>query len=323
MKLNVMIVAASLTFAVSARAQPVAEPPKTSQNEIQEVKAVNSPSGDAKTGEPITQGQRIFFTGHSFHVFIPPILENIADSAGITSQKTLGLSSIGGSRVIQHWNVPDADNQAKEALRTGKVDVLTLAPIFMPDEGIEKFAALALEYNPNIRITVQEIWLWRDTCEPITDLKNPRTFDYNSATGADLRERHAPLFRSIDDHVAELNQKFGKQVLFIVPTGQAVIALRERILAGKAGGLKSQSELFADRIGHPTYPLQVLVAYCHYAVIYRRSPVGLPMPEILAKAQKPEWGAATLRVLQEVAWEAFTQHPQSGVRDAGAAGNAK
>src|ERR1035437_9996212 len=85
----------------------------------------------AKTWEPITQGQRVFFTGHSFHVFIPPILKNIADSAGIFDQKNLGLSSIGGSQVIQHWNLPDAENQAKATFRTGQVDVLTLAPIFM------------------------------------------------------------------------------------------------------------------------------------------------------------------------------------------------
>jgi hypothetical protein len=269
---------------------------------------------ETKSSEPITQGQRIFFTGHSFHVFIPPILKNIAESAGIADQKQLGLSSIGGSRVYQHWNVADDKNQAKTVLKTGEIDVLTLAPIFMPDDGIEKFATLALEHNPKIRITVQEIWLRRDVYEPTTKVL-PKTVDHNAITGAELRERHAPLFQTIDAHVSELNQKFGKQVLFVVPTGQAVIALRERIIAGKAGGLKAQSELFTDITGHGTKPLQVLVAYCHFAVIYRRSPVGLPIPEILAKDQKAEWGPETVRVLQEVAWEAVTQHPLSGVKD--------
>jgi len=279
-------------------------------------------AGPVKTGEPITHGQRIFFTGHSFHVFIPPILKDIAASAGIVGQTNLGLSSIGGSKVIQHWNVPDAKNQAKAALGTGQVDVLTLAPIFMPDDGIEKFATLALEKNPNIRITVQEIWLRRDTYEPTAKII-PKTVDFNAITIAELRERHAPLFKSIDDHVAELNRKFGKPVLFIVPTGQAVIALRERILAGTAGLLKTQSELFADATGHGTKPLQALVAYCHYAVIYRRSPVGLPIPEVLAKDRQRKWDAETVRVLQQVAWEAVTQHPQSGVRDTPVAGSAK
>jgi len=84
------------------------------------------------------------------------------------------------------------------------------------------------------------------------------------------------------------------------------------IPAGKAGKLKAQSELFADPVGHPAKPLQVLVAYCYDAVIYRRSPVGLSMPGILS-----EWYAEMVRVLQEVAWDAVRQHPLNGVCDAG------
>lgn len=256
-------------------------------------------------------------------MFIPPILQNMAEDAGIVGQENLGLSSIGGSRVIQHWDVPETNNQAKAALRTRRVDVLTLAPIFMPDDGMEQFAALAFENNPAIRITVQEDWLWRDTVEAIGNIWTPKTFDYDTMTGAQLLAIHAPVFKSIDDTVAALNQKFGKTVLYIVPAGQAVIALRERIRTGKAGGLKTQTELFRDRIGHPAEPVQVLVAYCHYAVIYRRSPVGLPAPKMIADAHKPEWNDATVRVLQEVAWEAVTQHPQSGVRQTKAANTGK
>ena len=281
------------------------------------------PADVVTKGQPIMHGQRIFYTGHSFHVEIVPIMKDIAEAAGISGQENLGLSSIGGSRVIQHWDVPDAQNPAKKALATGKVDVLTMAPIFMPDDGIEKFAALALRENPNTRITVQEDWLWRDTYEQIGDLRTPRTWDYDAITGAELLKIHAPVFESIDEQVAAVNRKLGKTVLFIVPAGQAVIALRERIRTGKAGGLKTQTELFRDRVGHPAAPLQVLVAYCHYAVIYRRSPAGLPAPEILAKAKTPEWNDETVRVLQEVAWEAVAQHPQSGVREAGAAGKGK
>ena len=259
------------------------------------------------------KGQRVFSCGHSFHVFVPKILGNMVELAGIKDHVQLGLSSIGGSRVMQHWDVVDEKNKAKEALRTGQVDVLTLSPIFMPDDGIDKFATLALEHNPNIRITVQEIWLRRDVYEPTTKVL-PKTVDHNAITGAELRERHEPLFKSIDEHVTQLNQKYGKQVLFIVPTGQAVIALRERIMAGKAGLLKSQEELFTDVTGHGTVPLQVLVAYCHFAVIYRCNPIGQPMPELLAKDGKRTWDDETVRVLQEVAWEAVTQHPLSGVK---------
>lgn len=109
--------------------------------------------------------------------------------------------------------------------------MLTTAPLYKPDDGIEKFATLALEYNPNIRITVEQIWLRRgDATEPVPR-DYPHTYksvdDYNTATIADLRERSAPMFESIDGYVAEQNNKFGKPVLFVVPAGQAVIGLRE------------------------------------------------------------------------------------------------
>lgn len=69
---------------------------------------------------------------------------------------------IGGSRAIQHWDVPDDENEAKQALRTGNVDVLTLSCMTHPDEGIHNFAKLAVEHNPEVRVTLQELWLPED-----------------------------------------------------------------------------------------------------------------------------------------------------------------
>jgi hypothetical protein len=270
-----------------------------------------SQGGEKKNDTPseAVKGQRVFSAGHSFHVFVPAILNDLAKKAGIKDHIFAGLSSIGGSRVIQHWNVPEDKNQAKAALKTGKVDVLTLAPIHLPDEGIANFTKLALENNPNIRITVQEFWLPFDIYDT-TFSKRPKTVDHNAQTTESLRKLHAPYFKNMDEHVKELNAKQGKQVLFVVPVGQAVIALREKIIAGQAPGLKTQEDLFTDAIGHARPPLQALVAYCHFAVIYKRSPVGLPMPAVLSKSANPELN----RLLQELAWEAVTNHPLSGVR---------
>src|SRR5207244_4180822 len=61
------------------------------------------------------KGVRVFSCGHSFHYFMPPILSEMAKGAGVTDHQALGLSAIGGSRVIQHWDVPDYKNKAKEA----------------------------------------------------------------------------------------------------------------------------------------------------------------------------------------------------------------
>jgi hypothetical protein len=232
--------------------------------------------------------------------------------AEIPDHVQVGVSSIGGSRVIQHWDIPSDKNKAKEALQTGKVDVLTLSPIFLPDPGIENFTKLALEHNPNIRVIVQPIWLRWDIYEPTT--KRPEKVDHNAITGEELRKRHAVYFQEMDEHIRELNKQFGRTVLYVVPAPQAVIALREKIIAGQAPGLKEQEDLFTDALGHGKPPLMGLVAYCNFAVIYRRSPVGLPVPAILKQAKLGDQEESLNRLLQELAWEAVLQHPLSGLQ---------
>jgi hypothetical protein len=265
-----------------------------------------------KPAEPITTGQRVFTCGHSFHVWVPGIVADLCKKAAIPHHVQVGVSSIGGSRVIQHWDIPEEKNKAKEALKTGKVDVLTLSPIFLPDAGIENFTALALEHNKDIRIVVQPIWLRWDIYEPTT--KRPKKVNHNAITGEELRKRHAVYFEKMDEHIRELNKKHGKTVLFVVPAPQAVIALREKIIAGQAPGLKTQEDLFTDELGHGTAPLKALVGYCNFTVIYRRSPVGLPVPEILKQAKLGDNEEKLNRLLQDLAWEAVRQHPLSGVR---------
>jgi len=279
--------------------------------------AAGQEKNNEKPAEPITTGQRVFTCGHSFHVWVPGIVSDLCKKAKIPDHVQIGISSIGGSRVIQHWDIPEGKNTAKEALRTGKVDVLTLSPIFLPDAGIENFARLALEHNKDIRIAVQPIWLRWDIYEPTT--KRPAKVDHNAITGAELRKRHDVYFKSMDKHIRELNKKLGERaanrtVLFVVPAPQAVIALREKIIAGQAPGLKTQEDLFTDDLGHGKPPLQALVAYCNYAVIYRRSPVGLPVPSVLKQARLGSQEEDLNRLLQELAWDAVTRHPLSGVR---------
>jgi hypothetical protein len=274
--------------------------------------AATVPAEDQKLAPPITKGQRVFTCGHSFHVWVPGILNDLARKAEITDHVQIETSSIGGSRVIQHWDIPEEKNRAKAALKTGKVDVLTLSPIFLPDPGIENFTQLALEHNKDIRILVQPIWLRWDIYEPTT--KRPDKVDHNAITGEELRKRHAEYFKVMDEHIRELNKKFGKTVLYEVPAPQAVIALREKIIAGQAPGLKEQEDLFTDPLGHGKPPLQALVAYCNFGVMYRRSPVGLPVPAVLKGAKLGDQEEKLNKLLQELAWEAIVNHPLSGVR---------
>src|SRR5947209_4722811 len=95
------------TFAISAIALYLLLP-------LQPARAQTTNAGTGKPPAAIEKGQRVFTCAHSFHAFVPPILSEMAKMAGISDHRLVGASFIGGSRVIQHWNVPDEKNQAKE-----------------------------------------------------------------------------------------------------------------------------------------------------------------------------------------------------------------
>lgn len=276
---------------------------------------------------PLAKGASIFACHHSFFVPVPAILTELANAGGFPDQNIIGTHMIGSSKSIQHWNIPDAENKAKQELLAGKVDVLVLTPGYLPDEGIGKFAQFGFEHNPNFRVTVMEAWAPFDVYNPVlfdphykpqpdeppVTLK-PVKVDHNAATADGMRKMMEYYVRTMNEHVIAVNKKLGKPVVFVVPMTQAVVALREKIIAGQAPGLKVQEDLFSDQLGHPKPPLAVLEAYCHYAVIYRKSPVGLPVPSALASSGIPAEEIEPLnRLLQELAWDAVIHHPLSGV----------
>jgi hypothetical protein len=277
--------------------------------------ALSQDQSGPTAASPVTRGQRVFTCGHSFHGFVYRMVGEMAKSAGVNDHQLAGSSMIGGSRVIQHWDVSDEKNQAKAALKAGKVDVLTLSPIWLPDEGIEKLAKLGFEHNPKIRVTVQEFWLPNDTYHPAYPLETRKQVDHNATKIEELRKQQSLYDQDVEDYVRSVNRRLGKDVVLIVPVGQAAVALREKIVAGQAPGLKAQWDLFTDTWGHAQAPLRVLSAYCHFAVIYRRNPVGLPVPRELAREQGIDQKEELNRLLQQLAWDAVRQHPLAGIRE--------
>jgi hypothetical protein len=259
------------------------------------------------------KGLRVATAGHSFHVWMPALLKEMAAGAGITGHEIATVQGIGGSRVIQHWDLAGDKNKIKPILEVGKADVLTLSPIYLPDPGIENFVTFGLQHNPALRITIQAFWVPFDDPALWETRGKGVTIDRDTKTVEQLRAAHATYFEDMDKQVRELNTKAGKSAVFVVPVGQAVLALREKIIKKEAPGIQKQSELFTDPLGHCHAHIKVLAAYCHFAVIYQRTPVGLPMPVSLAKLPEAE---KLNRLLQELAWQAVTQHPLSGVKAA-------
>lgn len=289
--------------------------------ELKALLATKSKQGGAKTSEPgefttptssgLPPGPRVFVCAHSFMIFTATMLPKMSEEAGIGYQDA-GRQMIGGSRTLQHWEVPDDHNLAKRALSESSVDVLTLSPhMLLPDEGIDNFTKLGLEKNPKLRVLVQASWPARDG-NLTGQFHNAMR---NDATVESLRKLHdlqrEQWNKRLEAQVTALNTAAGKEAVFIVPVGDAVFALRERVIEGKAPGITKQADLFKDDLGHPMPPLSVLVTYCHFAAIHQRSPVGLPVPAALKDAPQ----AAELNaLLQQIAWEAVTRYPMSGVK---------
>ena len=264
---------------------------------------------------PVADGQRVATCGHSFHVFTYRQVAEIATSAGL-KHELAGLSAIGGSTVQKHWEVPEEKSAVKQVLKAGGADVLTLSPIWLPDEAIEQFVKLGIEHNPALRITVQEYWMPNDEYEPVYPLQTKKKVDHNATDLAKLRDATMRYAKDIEDYVKGINQRLGKDAVLIVPVGMAAVTLRERIVKGEAPGLKQQSELFRDNWGHAQLPLQLLSSYCHFAVIYRKSPVGLPLPlaSRTLKDMSADDQAKLNTLLQRIAWDTVSAHPMSGIK---------
>ena len=265
---------------------------------------------------PVVVGQRVFVAGHSFHIFVADRLPALVASAGIEGHELAGKQMIGGSSVTQHWNLPDAENVAKAKLTAGAVDVLTLSPNWVvPDQAVESFVKLGLEHNPRLRILVQISWPAFDHCEPIVDanqwvhrdkmIQSNEERDTRSLDGA--RAATASVKQIVEKQVAEINRNIGSDVVHIVPVSDAVLRLREEIIAGKVPGITRQSELFTDAIGHGKAPIEALATYCNFASIYQRTPVGLEDGDAELDRIHPK----LRHYLQSLAWETVAHHPLS------------
>jgi hypothetical protein len=324
---------------------------------------------------------------------MPPVLAEQAAAYGIKDHTIAGLMRIGVSRTSQHWNSPEP-NQAKQALRDGKVDVFVTSNLVHPDEGIDNFVKLGIEHNPNMRFLMQISWPGLGYTDNeqfnaggrggpgggiggggLPGFGGGRGFvaqgpvpgagarggvpggapggiggfgggagqrggvpggapggiggfgggggggrggmfpsGDGERTPEQLAGTNAIDIKNAEEQAKKLNAQIGKTAVFLVPTAQAHTALRTLIYKKEIPGMTSQGEVFIDTIGHPTAPMITLNAYLHFSVLYKRSPVGLPMPTVLKNAARPEWNSDKLnRKLQELAWEIVSNYPPSGV----------
>ena len=110
-------------------------------------------------------------------------------------------------------------------------------------------------------------------------------------------------FRHVTDAVHKTNLEVA-----LIPAGEVFLALDEKMRAGKFEGLNSVQQLHRDQI-HLNSIGKNIAAWTAYAVIFKKSPVGLPNNSHLKDSLVPpfqnvaEVSPADLKLIQETIWE--------------------
>jgi hypothetical protein len=278
-------------------------------------------SSGASGAATLPDGRHLFYASHSLMWDVPDPLAEVVRTYGI-SNHTSSIQRMGFSRTQQFWDVPEAQSPAKQALKSGKFDDFVMSPMDMPDTGVANFVSLGLQNNPHMRFFVQNNWAGfnndgQKAQQSMQLMMSGRLKRWDQTTEEELKTLNTESEKAFEAQVKQINENLGHEVLFIIPTSQANTALRTMILRKEIPGLEKQSQLFLDQIGHPTPPLITLNTYLHFAVIYGRSPVGLPVPTVLKKANNPQWDENFNRALEQLAWNTVINYPFSGVKAAG------
>lgn len=256
----------------------------------------------------------VYHIGHSLvNRDMPAMLAQLAGE-GHRYQSQLGW----GAPLRSHWgDIPvngfEAENahpfyrDAREAVASGEYDVIVLTEAVEIRDSIRHqdsprylaaFAAEAWKARPDTRIYLYETWHALDDPE-----------GWLTRLDADLsRYWEGEILRPALGRLPD-----GARI-HLIPAGQALSALVTEIeRRGGVGTVRDRRGLFSGQI-HLNDLGNYFVALVHYAVIYQKSPVGLPYTLTRGDgtpAQAPEPELALL--MQEVAWATARSTPLTGI----------
>ncbi|WP_425045857.1 hypothetical protein [Primorskyibacter sp. S87] len=290
------------------------------------------PSADAVTAAyatPLTPPDgpiSVFHLGHSLvGRDMPAMLMQLAD-AGLGTTGHDYASQLGwGTSLMDHWepeipingfeteNAHDRFRPAQEAIKSGDYDAVVLTEMVELRSAIRYhdsakylplWADLVRDASPDTRIYLYETWHKLD--DPDGWLNR---LDNDLAALWEEKILFADLARNPDNPI------------LVIPAGQVMARLTRKMQEnGGIDGLKGPEDLFSrnedgtlDTI-HLNDIGNYLVALTHYAVLYGRSPVGLPhalKKSDGAPAIAPTSDAA--RIMQETVWATVTAYPKTGV----------
>lgn len=262
----------------------------------------------------------VFHLGHSLvGRDMPAMLAQLAEHAHASQ---LGW----GTPLRAHWDEDEpiqgfeTENahahyrDAKEALSSGEFDAFVLTEMVEIEAAIayfdaplylEKWVTAARDGNPDIRIFLYETW---------HELTDPQGWMYRLDTDPAKYWEGVLLAQTM----AELPDA---SPVYVIPAGRVMAEFVRRIEnSDGVDGLTSREDLFARTEDGALDPIHIndlgayLVAITHFAVLYQRSPVGLP-----AELLRADGSAATApgpnlaRLMQQTVWDVVSALPVTGI----------
>lgn len=273
----------------------------------------------AQKNPPVEGPMSVYHIGHSLVGRSMPALVAQLAPQGHSYETQSGW----GAELQAHWEPDvtldgaDVENdhprfrEAHDAVGSGQYDVLVLTEKISLQDSINyhdswyyvaRWAEKAWTANPDTRVYVYETWHGTDSEE-----------GWLNRVDSDL-----PLLWEKEIIDRALTDVEARHPIYVIPAGQAMAHfVRKAQARGGVGGIFSEKDLLPDGI-HMNSVADYLVALTHYAVIYGRSPVGLPHDGLVTETGAPFEGpnAETARLMQESVWETVTSYPRSGVRSA-------
>lgn len=278
----------------------------------------------ARWAEPVVppaRGVAVYHLGHSLvGRDMPAMVGQLAAAAGLDGHAQ--ASQLGwGASLDQHWRgeVPgfDAENAhpahrpARAALASGGLDAVVLTEM--------------VELRDAIR--------WHDSARALADWArlataggSPRVYLYETWHRLDdpagwmerIAADRAALWEGAV--LAGAMARDWVPVIRVIPGGQALAAVVQAAEAGQLPGLTRREDFFALTPEGAVDPIHLndigayVIALTHFAVLYARSPEGLPAALDRADgspATAPDPAASA--AMQKLVWQVVTGYPATGV----------
>ena len=269
------------------------------------------------------QSNKTFFLGHSLINFEVP---NIVDKLSIAGSQTFSYSAnIGnGATLSWHWNNPTTGqgDQWDLTLPNGGYEnfILTEAVPLLNHlnssntfQVVDDFCSFANLHNPNIQYYIYETWHCTNSGNGSTSGSGGYPCDWDTESNTPWRDRldvDLAKWESIADNINLTHTN----PMLVIPGGQALARLADRIEEGTVPGLSSIFDLFVDT-HHLDSRGNYFIACVMYAVIHKMSPVGLPnqLTNRYGNLYTVYPTPAQAAIMQEIAWQTVCDYQRDGV----------